>query len=312
MSSPRSFFWVQEYFTPWDYTARAVTRILAYRKTPFQEMLIAETGAFGKGLMLDGHWQSTTVDEFLYHEALVHPAMVQVVQAGGIPRRVLVLGGAEGATLREVLRWRSVEQVVMVDIDGEVVAACREHLPEMHQGSFEDPRVEVVIADALDFLQETGPIWDVILSDLSDPIESGPAYRLFTQEFFRQIRSKLQPDGAFTIQAGPTGPVELHQHTRIVRTLKTVFAAVQPYSIYAPTYGGPLGFALAAQDPIPPRPEPEQIDQILSQQLDPERGALQFIDGITLLGLYQVPAHLRRAIAAETTVYTLDNPPRIE
>lgn len=92
MSSPRSFFWVQEYFTPWDYTARAVTRILAYRKTPFQEMLIAETGAFGKGLMLDGHWQSTTVDEFLYHEALVHPAMVQVVQAGGIPRRVLVLG----------------------------------------------------------------------------------------------------------------------------------------------------------------------------------------------------------------------------
>ncbi|MFS8859226.1 spermidine synthase [Synechococcus sp. B60.1] len=312
MNIPKSFFWAQEYFTPWDYTARAITRILAYRKTPFQEMLIAETGAYGKGLMLDGHWQSTTVDEFLYHEALVHPALVQVVQAGGIPRRVLILGGAEGATLREVLRWRSVEQVVMVDIDGEVVEACREHLPEMHQGSFEDPRAEVVIADALDFLHQTEPVWDAILSDLSDPIESGPAYRLFTQEFFCQIHSKLRPAGAFVIQAGPTGPVELWQHTRIVHTLKTVFAAVQPYAIYAPTYGGPLGFALAAQDPISSRPEPEQVDQILAQHLDPARGALRFIDGITLLGLYQVPAHLRRAIAAETTVYTLDNPPQVD
>jgi spermidine synthase len=91
-----------------------------------------------------------------------------------------------------------------------------------------------------------------------------------------------------------------------------VFAAVQPYAIYAPTYGGPLGFALAAQDPISSRPEPEQVDQILAQHLDPDRGALRFIDGITLLGLYQVPAHLRRAIAAETTVYTLANPPQVE
>ncbi len=312
MNIPKSFFWAQEYTTPWDYTGRAITRILAYRKTRFQEMLIAETGAYGKGLMLDGHWQSCTADEFLYHEALVHPALVQVVQAGGIPRRVLVLGGAEGATLREVLRWRSVEQVVMVDIDEEVVAACREHLPEMHQGSFADPRVEVIIADAWDFLEKAEPVWDAILSDLSDPIEAGPAYRLFTQEFFRQIRSKLQPKGAFVIQAGAAGPVDLWQHTRIVHTLKTVFAAVQPYVIYAPTYGGPLGFALAAQDPIPSRPEPEQVDQILAQHLDPARAALHFIDGITLLGLYQVPAHLRRAIAAETTVYTLDNPPQLE
>ncbi|MEN9230023.1 MAG: hypothetical protein Q6L68_03880, partial [Thermostichus sp. DG02_5_bins_236] len=196
-------------------------------------------------------------------------------------------------------------------IDREVVEACREHLPEMHQGALEDPRVQVVIADALEFLHHTGPVWDVILSDLSDPIEAGPAYRLFTQEFFRQIRSKLQPDGAFVVQAGPVGPVEFQQHTRIVRTLQTVFAAVQPYAIYTPTYGGPLGFALCAHQPIPSRPNPDSIDSILGQQLDPSRGALRFIDGTTLLGLYQVPAHLRRAIAEEATVYTLDNPPHI-
>lgn len=311
MVTPGIPLWIQEYSTPWDYSVRGITRILAYRQTPFQEMLIVETGAYGKGLVLDGRWQSTTADEFLYHEALVHPALLQVVQGGGIPKRVLVLGGAEGATVREVLRWRSVEQVVMVDIDREVVEACREHLPEMHQGALEDPRVQVVIADALEFLHHTGPVWDVILSDLSDPIEAGPAYRLFTQEFFRQIRSKLQPDGAFVVQAGPVGPVEFQQHTRIVRTLQTVFAAVQPYAIYTPTYGGPLGFSLCAHQPIPSRPNPDSIDSILGQQLDPSRGALRFIDGTTLLGLYQVPAHLRRAIAEEATVYTLDNPPHI-
>ncbi|MCJ2541388.1 fused MFS/spermidine synthase [Thermostichus vulcanus] len=312
MYTPGIPLWIQEYSTPWDGSVRGITRILAYRRTPFQEMLIVETGAYGKGLVLDGRWQSTTADEFLYHEALVHPALLQVVQGGGIPKRILVLGGAEGATVREVLRWRSVEQVVMVDIDGEVVEACREHLPEMHQGALEDARVQVVIADALEFLHHTGPIWDVILSDLSDPIESGPAYRLFTQEFFRQIRSKLQPDGAFVVQAGPVGPVEFRQHTRIIHTLQTVFAAVQSYAIYTPTYGGPLGFALCAHQPIPSRPDPDSIDLVLRQQLDPSRGALRFIDGTTLLGLYQVPAHLRRAIAEETTVYTLDNPPHIE
>ncbi|MGQ9836969.1 MAG: fused MFS/spermidine synthase [Cyanobacteriota bacterium] len=311
MNTPRIPLWVWEYSTPWDYSVRGITRILAYRQTAFQEMLIAQTGAYGKGLILDGRWQSTTADEFLYHEALVHPALLQIRQTGGIPRQVLVLGGAEGATVREVLRWRSVEQVVMVDIDAEVVEACREHLPEMHQGALGDPRVQVVIADALEFLHHTGPVWDVIISDLSDPIESGPAYRLFTQEFFRQIRSKLQPDGAFVVQAGSAGPVEFQHHTRIIHTLKTVFSAVQSYAIYTPTYAGPLGFALCAHQPIPSRPDPDLIDQILSQELDPSRGTLRFIDGTTLLGLYQVPVHLRRAIAAETTVYTLDKPPCI-
>ena len=135
--------WINEYITPWDIYAHGITKVLAYQKTAFQEMYIVESGAYGKALVLDGKWQSCTGDEFIYHEVLVQPGMI----AHGNPKTALVLGGGEGATIREILRWQSIERVVMIDIDGEVVAACQEHLPEMHQGAFEDPRIELKIAD---------------------------------------------------------------------------------------------------------------------------------------------------------------------
>nr|CAI78837.1 spermidine synthase [uncultured bacterium] len=183
--------WICEYLSPWDVYAHGVAKTLVHRKTKFQEMHIIETGTFGKALILDGFWQSCTGDEFLYHEPLVHPAML----LHGRPRRVLVLGGAEGAAVREVLRWKSVEQVVMVDIDGEVVEACRQHLPEMHQGACDDPRVEVRIQDALVYLDETRSTFDVIISDLSDPIEDGPSFKLFTRETFERARGSWRRRG---------------------------------------------------------------------------------------------------------------------
>ena len=125
--------WLNEVITPYDIYAHGADSILAYRKTKFQEMYIVESGSYGKGLMLDGKWQSSTVDEFIYHEGIVHPPLI----LHGDPKKVLILGGAEGASIREVLRWKTIERVVMVDIDGEVVEACREHLPEMHQNSFD-------------------------------------------------------------------------------------------------------------------------------------------------------------------------------
>ncbi len=129
-SELKADLWVNEYITPWDIYSHGVSRILAYKKTAFQEMYIVESGAYGKALVLDGKWQSCTGDEFIYHEALVQPAMI----AHQEPKTALILGGGEGATTRELLRWKTIEKVMMIDIDGDVVAACKEHLPEMHQG----------------------------------------------------------------------------------------------------------------------------------------------------------------------------------
>ncbi|MGB3404362.1 MAG: polyamine aminopropyltransferase [Microcoleaceae cyanobacterium] len=296
-------FWMSEYITPWDIYIHGLTSVLLHKKTAYQELYIVETGAYGKALVLDGKWQSCTGDEFLYHEPLVHPAMIH----HGSPKRVLVLGGGEGATLREVLRWKSVEQVTMVDIDGEVVEACRQYLPEMHQNAFDDPRVELVIGDALEFLQATHPQWDVIISDLSDPIEEGPSFKLFTQEYFEKLRHLLTPEGFLVVQAGPVSPGGMDLHVRLVNTINTVFGHTVSYNSYISTYGAPWGFALASGIAINSRLDPHVVDQLLQQKTT---GKLRMFDGITLLGMMQTPLHLRQAIAAETKVYTLAEPPK--
>lgn len=295
--------WLSEYITPWDIYVHGITQIFAYKKTAFQEMYIIETGVYGKALVLDGKWQSSTGDEFLYHEPLVHPAMIN----HGTPRKVLVLGGGEGATIREVLRWHSIEKVVMIDIDSEVVEACRQHLPEMHANAFDDPRVQLVIVDALEFLDTTEEKWDVIISDLSDPIEEGPSFQLFTKEYFEKIRKVLAPGGFFVVQAGPVSPGEMKLHVRINNTLKAVFPNVFSYHSYVPTYATPWGYVLASGEDINTRPNPEEIDKILAEKTS---GGLRMLDGIALLGLWQLPKNLREAIAAETQVYTLAEPPK--
>src|SRR6266545_2239411 len=147
---------------PGERAAYEVVRTLARAKTAFQDVEIAETRAHGLALFLDGMPQSAVSDEYVYHEALVHPALISHAD----PKRVLIAGGGEGATLREVLRHPGVERAVMVDIDGELVDLCREHLAEMHQGAFDDPRAEVVIGDALAYLREHEDRFDAIVVDL--------------------------------------------------------------------------------------------------------------------------------------------------
>jgi len=298
-------FWLSEYLTAWDVYAHGITRVLAHKQTAYQDMYVVETGAYGKALVLDGKWQSCTGDEFLYHEALVHPAAI----AQGGPRRVLVLGGGEGATIREVLRWQSVERVLMVDIDGEVVEACREHLGEMHANAFEDPRLELHIGDAIAVLEGTEQPWDLIISDLSDPIEEGPSFKLFTREYFERVRNALAPGGFFVIQAGPVAPPKLTLHARLANTVGAVFPHFWSYTSYVPTFASPWGFVLGSAETIPTRPNPDAVDRLLAEQTS---GGLRMLDGTALLGLLQTPAYLRRAIAQQTEVYTMQAPPKFE
>lgn len=302
-SELKADLWINEYITSWDIYTHGVTKILAYQKTPYQEMYIVETGAFGKGLVLDGKWQSCTVDEFIYHEALVHPGLI----AHQKPQKVLVLGGGEGATIREILRWKTIEKVMMIDIDGEVVEACKKYLPEMHQNAFDDPRVELAIADAIEVLDTTTETWDIIISDLSDPIEMGPSFPLFTKEYFAKLQRILNPGGYVMVQAGPISPPEVQDHARLVNTLKAVFNHVTSLSAPTPSYGRAWGFALCSDAAINTQPQPESVDQLLSSQTT---GGYRFIDGVTLLGIMQTPLYIRQAIAAENTVYTLAEPPK--
>lgn len=302
-SEVKADLWITEYITPWDIYSHGVTKILAYQKTAFQEMYVVETGAYGKGLVLDGKWQSCTGDEFIYHEVLVQPAMI----AHQNPRNALVLGGGEGATIRELLRWKTIEKVMMIDIDGEVVEACKTYLPEMHQGAFDDPRVELVIEDALKVLDTTTETWDIIISDLSDPIEEGPSFALFTKEYYAKLKRVLNPGGYVVIQAGPVSAPGIKYHARLINTLKAVFNHVAPMSAITSAYGAPWGFALCADEPINTLPDVATVDRLIAEKTT---GNLKFIDGSSNLGVMQTPVYIKNAIAQETTVYTLEAPPK--
>jgi spermidine synthase len=296
--------WITDEGNPGSSFRYAVSDVLVRTKTRFQDLAIVDTPSYGKALVLDGNWQSCIADEFLYHEPLAHPAMI----LHGSPRRVAILGGGEGATLREVLRWDCVERATMIDLDADVVAACKEHLREMHQGSFDDPRADVKICDATDWLDATDEKFDVVISDLSEPLEHGPSYQLFTQEYFRQIRRVLMPDGVFAIQAGSVAPHEIAVFARVASTLRTVFENVRPYSSFVPSFSTPWGFLLASSRDMQNLPSPENIDRLIAERTS---GDLRMLDGVSFRGLLSTSAHIRNAISNEKAVYTLANPPQI-
>jgi spermidine synthase len=296
-------FWITDNTTPGDGYRYAVSRVLAWKRTEFQELAIVETRSFGKALLLDGNWQSCVADEFMYHEPLVHPAMV----LHGSPRSVAVLGGGEGATLREVLRWTDVERVTMVDLDADVVDECKRHLPEMHQGAFDDPRVELVIGDAREWLSASVHDYDVIISDLSEPLEHGPAYELFTKEYFELVRGTLAPGGFLSLQAGCAAPHDIDLFARVANTVSAVFANARPYTSQIPSFATPWGFVLASSEALDPIPQPDAIDEVLAQRT---LGGLRMLDGQALWGLFLVSVYVRQAVESEDRVYTVSDPPK--
>ncbi len=281
-----------------------VEEILSSRTTPYQRMMIVRSSAFGKALILDGKWQSATADEFIYHESLVHPALL--VHAH--PQRVLILGGGEGATLREVLKHPSVTEALMVDIDREVVEECRRLVPEFAQDAYEDSRARVVYGDGLSFLQQSQELWDVILSDLSDPQEGGPSQALFTQEFFTLVEEHLSPQGCFVLQAGSTSMPDIGVFADVVHTVASVFPKVYPYGVCVPSFAMPWGFVLAARQELEGLSwTAEELDAHIGRRI---RGELRFLDGAVLRALFALPLYLRRAIRASTRTFTLASPLR--
>jgi len=300
--SPKSYKWFFETTTAVEGHMHAIVRTLVERRTRFQHVEIMVTADYGKALVLDGRIQSSQADEFIYHEALVHPGLLATEAP---PRSALVIGGGEGATLREILRYPSIERAVMVDIDGEVVDLCKEHLPEMHQGAFEDRRTEVRHEDARAYLEQTAERFDFITIDLVEPLEAGPACLLFTEEFYTLVRERLTATGTMTMQAGMTKVGEIGFYTAIHRTLSRVFPVVAGYQTYVSCFGTPWGFILASKKVDPRRQLEPAVDALVAERV---RGQLAYWDGTTHQHAFALPKHIRKAIAEQTRIVTDANP----
>ena len=279
----------------------SIEEVLYGGQTKFQFAEIIRFGSFGKCLVLDGKIQSSETDEFIYHEALVQPAMI----THPCPETVFIAGGGEGATLREVLSHKTVKRAVMVDIDDEVVALCQKFLPGYSRGSFKDRRTELLHVDAREYLAKSRELFDIIIIDLPDPIEEGPAYLLYTQEFYQLVRDRLTANGIISVQAGSASLTELLNFSAVNNTLKSVFSIVSPYQVDVPCFGGPWGFCLASLNLNLVLLSPSEVDRRISTR---KLTYLRFYDGLTHQGLFSLPKYLRDELAKPARLITDDQP----
>jgi len=226
------------------YTQRfKVTEVVHEIKSDHQHLIVFETPHFGRVLALDGVVQTTEKDEFAYHEMLTHVPLF----AHGAAKDVLIIGGGDGGVLREVLRHASVTNATMVEIDQGVVDCCREFLPGLSDGAFENPRTNLIIGDGCAFMAESREQFDVIIIDSTDPI--GPGEVLFTEAFYADCQDRLRPGGILVTQNGVpfTQPDELQASNR---RLSRVFKDARFYLTVVPTYiGGYMALGWATDNP---------------------------------------------------------------
>jgi spermidine synthase len=294
MPKTEHYQWYTEQFAPTELHAHAIEETYYAGRTPFQAVAVLRTAMFGKMLVLDGDTQSSQADEKIYHETLVHPAMAAVDDRS----EVLILGGGEGATLREVLRDPSVRRCTMVDIDGEVVELCKKYLPEWSGGAFDDPRANVIIGDALAFIKQPGT-FDAIVSDLTEPLPDSPSFPLFNGEVFRDIKARLAPGGVYVLQASTAGFHNMALHAKMARSLRTHFAHVTSFFTHVPAFDNDWAF-IACSDALDLAAlDPARIDAYVSEL----RGENYFYDAETHRRLFSLPLYLRRELAKDGDVF---------
>ncbi|KAK1306248.1 Thermospermine synthase ACAULIS5 [Acorus calamus] len=253
----------------------ALNRILHTGASQYQDIALLDTKAFGKVLVIDGKLQSTEIDEFIYHESLVHPALLHHHN----PKTIFIMGGGEGSTAREILRHTTVEKVVMCDIDEEVVGFCKSYLL-MNKAAFFDPRLRLVISDARAELENCVEKFDVIIGDLADPIEGGPCYQLYTKSFYEStLKPRLNEGGIFVTQAGP--------------------ADVVPYSAHIPSYADVWGWVMASDSPF--TVDVAELDERITHRIVGEN---RYFDGETFASDSKLSKAVRKSLAEETQVYT--------
>ncbi|MFY0564463.1 polyamine aminopropyltransferase [Archangium lansingense] len=237
--------------------------------SPYQRIVLTR-GRRGFSLYLNGNLQFSSLDEYRYHEALVHPALVRA----GKVERVLVLGGGDGLAAREILKYPEVKNVTLVDLDPAMtgLATRYEELAELNAHALADPRMHVINTDAMEYLREKTETWDVIVVDFPDP-NNFSLGKLYTTGFYKLLKRRLAPDGVAVIQS--TSPLFARRSFWCIdTTLKAAGFWTQPYHALVPSFGE-WGYVLVAHEPTPPRrPLPE---------------GLRFLSEGTHEGLFQFP-----------------------
>lgn len=263
--------------------------LVAREQSAFQEIQIFETPDFGKAMRIDGAMMTTEQDEFLYHEVLVHPAAISLKHL----KNVLIIGGGDGGSSEEILKYRSVEQVTLCEIDPAVIALARAHLSSIHRDVFEDSRIQIQHADGFAFIKNYAENYDLILLDLTDPIApngSNLAQPCMSVEFFQDCHRALNAQGAMVLHLGSKFYHAERYHATLAK-LNNIFDRVRPFANFIPSYGALWSFAVALKgqqslDEIDPYLQNEtSINESLRMK---DIQGLQYYDGARHMAIFRI------------------------
>jgi spermidine synthase len=248
-----------EYLTDdWGFFIRS-TRALERFRSPYQSVEVHDTVRFGKLFRLDGCFMTSEKDEFFYHENLVHMSALSHPS----PERALIVGGGDGGSAEELLKYRSIKSVTLCEIDLAVVDISRKHLASVHRGALDDPRLTLRIGDGLEYVRDATEQFDLLVLDLPDPI--GPAAALYTPEFYRSCAARLSPVGAMTLHiASPIAhPTRIREG---LTALRAAFPLVTPYLASIPLYGGMWMMACCSVTLDPRKLTAHEVDRRIAQR----------------------------------------------
>lgn len=219
-----------------------VKEVLFSKQSPFQKVEIIDTDStLGKILTLDDLMMTTEGDEYFYHEMIAHIPMMHHKN----PKSVLVIGGGDGGTVREVLKHDTVEKVILCEIDGMVIDACKKYLPTIAD-ELDNPKVEVLVQDAIEYIKNKENEFDIVLIDSTDPM--GPGEGLFTEEFYTNVKKSLRKGGIIAAQS-ESPVVNKEEIKKMYALLKKVFPITSTYTSPIPTYpGGYWAWAFCSEE----------------------------------------------------------------
>ena len=274
--------WADEEYQGIVRTGFRLKRSLFKGKSPFQTVEVVETAGHGKLLLIDGMTMVSERDEFVYHEMIAHvPLFVHPK-----PKRVLVIGGGDGGSVREVLKHKSVEKCVLVEIDALVVEASRKYIP-MTAAKLSDKRAVVRIEDGVKFVRETAERFDVVIVDSTEPF--GPAKALFGTAFYKDVKRVLTQDGIVISQAGSPF-YEIGTIKNLDRILKKVFPVVDAYLFNNLTYpGGLWAFTYASKGLRP-------VKDFKPARVKAAKLPLRWYNAEVHAGAFALPNFLRKAL----------------
>jgi len=259
------------------------SRRLQTIESPYQRIEVYDTPQFGKLFRLDGRLMTSERDEFFYHECMTHPALL----AHPNPQSVLVIGGGDGGSSEEIFKHPSVRRVVMAELDAAVIEVAREHFGPIHKGALDDPRLEIKIGDGFAYVKDASEKFDLIVLDLTDP--DTPAFHLYSEEFFRLCRERLNPGGMMTLHLG--SPVYAPETVRKnAANLRKVFKQVHPLALFIPLYGSLWCLGIASDSANPRLATTEAIAARLRER---RIGGLKYYNAELHGGLFALPTFVR-------------------